>query len=81
MIVSTPPSGGTVQFHDNGTDIGAAATVDTGTGVATLATTALTVGSHTITATYGGTTGFLTSEDLTVVSISEFRSLLHSCGV
>jgi len=52
-----------VQFHDNGTDIGSARPVTAG--VATLLTSALTVGSHTITATYSGTTGFLTSADTT----------------
>ena len=50
--------GGTVQFYDGGTAIGTAQSVDTSTGKATYATTALKAGSHTITATYGGTTNF-----------------------
>ena len=58
------PSGaaGTVQFHDNGpdTDIGGSITVSAGE--ATLPTTALTVGLHTITASFTGDTGFNNSE-------------------
>jgi hypothetical protein len=42
---------GTVQFSDNGTDFGAPQTLD-GTGKASVSTSSLTIGSHTITATY-----------------------------
>jgi predicted outer membrane repeat protein len=42
---------GTVQFSDNGTDFGAPQTLD-GTGRASVSTSALTIGAHTITATY-----------------------------
>jgi Bacterial Ig-like domain (group 3)/FG-GAP-like repeat len=57
----TPASGsatptGTITFNDGSTALGTG-TLD-GTGKATLATTALTVGSHTITAAYGGATAF-----------------------
>ena len=47
--------GGTVQFTDNGVNLGAAVTVNTTTGVAAYTTaTPLTGGSHTITAVYSG---------------------------
>ena len=45
--------GGTVTFKDGANTLGTPSTVGTG-GVATLATTALTVGSHNITAVYAG---------------------------
>jgi len=51
------PTGGTVQFYDNAAVLGSPVTVDTGTGLAQLATSALSVGGHPITATYSGTTG------------------------
>jgi len=58
--VTPTPTGGTVQFHDNttDTDIGTAQSM-TG-GVATVGT-ALTVGTHSIIATFSGTTGFFPS--------------------
>jgi len=66
--VTPYPTGGTVQFYDNTVAIGAAATVNTSTGIATLVTSDLIPGSHTITATYSGTPGFLTSTDVTGAS-------------
>lgn len=51
---------GTVQFKDNGTNLGGLQTLNP-SGVATFATSALTVGTHTITADYGGGTNFLAS--------------------
>jgi hypothetical protein len=45
----TPP--GTVQFSDNGINLGVPQTLNA-SGVATIATSALTVGTHTITASY-----------------------------
>ncbi|HEU5001333.1 MAG TPA: Ig-like domain repeat protein [Actinomycetota bacterium] len=45
--------GGTVQFKDNGVPIGAPQPVDS-SGVATLATSALAPGSHTVTAAFSG---------------------------
>jgi hypothetical protein len=50
---------GTVQFKDGGTSLGSPATVTSGT--ATLATSALTTGPHSITAVYNGDTNFLSS--------------------
>jgi hypothetical protein len=44
---------GTVQFKDNGVNLGAPVALN-GTGVATLTTSALTAGTHTITADYSG---------------------------
>ncbi|MCU1458201.1 MAG: hypothetical protein JWL73_2293 [Actinomycetia bacterium] len=50
---------GTVQFKDGATNLGAAATLSGG--VATLAVSTLTSGSHSITAVYSATTNFTTS--------------------
>jgi hypothetical protein len=52
----TTKPGGTITFSD-GTSVLGSATLDT-SGVATFATNALTVGSHTITAAYGGDANF-----------------------
>lgn len=49
-----PVTTGTVQFTDGATPIGGPVTVGSD-GTATLTTSALTVGSHTLTAAYGGT--------------------------
>lgn len=51
---------GSVQFKDNGTNLGTAVTLN-GSGVTTLNTPALTVGTHTITVEYGGATTFAPS--------------------
>lgn len=48
---------GTVQFKDNGSDLGTAVSLN-GSGIATFGTASLTVGTHTITAEYSGATGF-----------------------
>jgi len=45
---------GTVQFLDNGVPLGAPQTINPATGTAALVTSALTVGRHSITASYGG---------------------------
>ncbi len=50
---------GTVQFKDNGTNLGAPATLSGG--VASFATSMLTSGTHTITAEYGGSAAFVAS--------------------
>ena len=55
VIGSGGPPTGTVTFKDGGTVIGTAAVAG---GVATFTTTALTVGSHTISASYGGSAIF-----------------------
>lgn len=52
--------GGSVQFKDGGTNLGAAATLNA-SGVATIATSALTAGTHVITADYLGNTNFAPS--------------------
>ena len=51
---------GTVQFKDGGTNLGAAAPLNA-SGVAQFTTSALTAGSHIITADYSGDSTFLTS--------------------
>jgi hypothetical protein len=54
ISTNAPGSGtptGTVQFRDNGTDLGAPQNVD-GSGKASITTSDLTVGPHTISATY-----------------------------
>ncbi|MGR6523970.1 beta strand repeat-containing protein [Rhodococcus erythropolis] len=57
--VSPVPTGGTVQFKDGGTDIGAPVAV--ANGVATLPHTFTAAGDHSITAVYDGVLEFLTS--------------------
>jgi hypothetical protein len=52
---STTPNGGTVSFMDGASRLGTAPLVH---GTATFATTALSVGSHLVTANYGGTSTF-----------------------
>lgn len=64
---NSPASGspsGTVTFNDGATSIGSS-TVDA-TGTASLTTSALTVGSHSISAVYDGDTNFATSTSNTV---------------
>nr|WP_237171234.1 Ig-like domain-containing protein [Prescottella equi] len=58
LTANVLPAGatGTVQFQDNGADIGAAVTVSNG--VATLSHAFTTVGSHSITASFSGGAGF-----------------------
>jgi hypothetical protein len=51
---------GTVQFKDGAANIGSPAAID-GSGVATISTSSLTVGNHTITADYSGDTSFSSS--------------------
>jgi hypothetical protein len=51
---------GTVTFYDNGSALGAAQTLD-GSGDATLVVSNLSVGTHPITAVYGGDTDFQTT--------------------
>jgi len=51
---------GTVQFKDNATNLGAPVALNA-SGVAQLTTSALTTGTHTITADYSGDANFLTS--------------------
>jgi len=52
------PNGETVTFYDSGTSIG---TGNTSGGVATLTTSTLTAGNHSITATYSGDTNYAPS--------------------
>ncbi|MCX4093708.1 ice-binding family protein [Nocardia sp. alder85J] len=55
--VAPVPNGGTVQFQDDGVDIGSPVPVSA-TGVATLSYTFTTTGAHSITAIYSGTLAF-----------------------
>ena len=57
--VTPSPTGGTVQFYDNGNPLGSPVAVSSG--AASISTNGLSVGSHTITATYGGATLYLAS--------------------
>ena len=60
--VTSPGTGtptGTITFYDGSTDLGTG-TLD-GSGEATYSTSALSLGSHSITASYGGDANFLTS--------------------
>lgn len=56
--VAPTPNGGTVQFYDNAVALGSPVSVNTSTGQAQLITSDLTAGSHALTATYSGTSGF-----------------------
>ncbi len=57
-----PVTSGTVQFSDGATPLGTPVAVN-GSGVATFTTSALTLGSHTISADYSGTATLATSSD------------------
>ncbi|NHH98195.1 hypothetical protein DYY66_2426 [Candidatus Nitrosotalea sp. FS] len=57
--VSPVPDGGSVQFQANGTNLGSSVTVSGGT--ASASTSSLVVGHYTITASYSGTTNFVSS--------------------
>lgn len=57
-----PVTAGSVEFTDGATSLGAAVPVSA-SGVATLTTSVLTVGTHPITATYTGTDEFAESSD------------------
>jgi Bacterial Ig-like domain (group 3)/Legume lectin domain len=52
---------GTVDFKEGATDLTPGGVIVNGAGLATFAISSLAVGSHTITATYGGSASFLTS--------------------
>jgi autotransporter-associated beta strand protein len=56
----TPPAGETVTFYDGSTPLGPPAALDA-TGTATLSTSTLSVGTHTIIVKYGGDSLFLGS--------------------
>jgi len=57
--VAPSPSGGTVQFYDNSVALGSPITVSSG--MASYTTNTLSVGSHPITASYSGITGYAAS--------------------
>jgi uncharacterized repeat protein (TIGR01451 family) len=63
---------GTVQFLDNGTPVGAPVALSGG--VATMNTSALTVGSHTITAVYSGDGNFQPSTGSVVQAVNKANS-------
>jgi len=72
---------GTVQFKDNGTNLGAPVTLN-GSGVAAFTTSSLAAGIHTITADYSGDANFLAStgalaEEQQVGSIIRFNSAAY----
>ncbi|MEI6607001.1 MAG: Ig-like domain repeat protein [Verrucomicrobiota bacterium] len=57
-VVPAPTTGGTVIFYDNNVALSGPVTVNTSTGVAQFTTSSLSAGSHPITATFSGVTGF-----------------------
>src|SRR4029078_10985096 len=59
-VTSVAAKTGTVQFKDNGTNLGAPVALDA-SGVALLSTSSLTTGTHAITAEYSGDASFLPS--------------------
>ncbi|MGH9680770.1 MAG: Ig-like domain-containing protein, partial [Candidatus Acidiferrales bacterium] len=67
---TTVPTG-TITFSDGGTSLGAPVALN-GSGQATLTTSSLTAGSHTITATYSGDSNFTSSSNtLTQVVVAK----------
>lgn len=60
--VTPPAAGGTVQFKLDGTTIGGPVALDA-TGRATFATNKMTVGTHTVSAVYGGNVNYWSSTD------------------
>ncbi len=69
----TPLTSGTVDFSDGGTPLCAGAAVQPG-GAATCSTDVLLVGSHTITATYAGTTDVATSSGSVVQVVDKVET-------
>jgi hypothetical protein len=61
--VAPTPTGGTVAFKDNGTDIADCTAQTVTSGQATCATAALTSGAHTITAFYSGDASYSPSDN------------------
>ena len=68
-ITPAPPANETVTFTDGASTLGTAPLNAAGT--ATLATNALTVGSHTISASYAGDSSFLASSGSTVQVVNK----------
>jgi len=61
----SPITCGTIQFKDNGNDLGSSLTLNGISDQVSLSTTALTQGSHTIIAVYSGSTGCTTNNNNT----------------
>ena len=59
--VNPIPDGGTVQFADNGTNLGSPVRTNTSSGQATYSTSILSVGSYSISANYSGNSNFAAS--------------------
>lgn len=79
-VVGSVPDGGTVQFKDGPSDIGSPVPIDAN-GVAVISISNLSVGSHSITGSYSGTTNYLPSVSNTVnqiVGIKTTTSYLSS---
>jgi hypothetical protein len=70
-VTPAPNAGGTVTFRDNGAAIPGGVDVALVGGVAVFSTTTLSPGNHPVTASFSGTTGYLTSvSGVQIVSIS-----------
>jgi len=65
----TPVGSGSVTFYDNGTPIGTSTV--SASGVATLSTSALVVGTDTLTATYSGVAGSLAASTSAPVTVTD----------
>ena len=77
--VTPTPTGGTVQFYDNAVALGNSVAVSGGQ--AQLTTSALTGGTHPITATYSGTTGFVGSSASAMSQVVSQASQTLTFGV
>jgi YVTN family beta-propeller protein len=82
-VSPTPTTGDTVTFYDGATNIGTGTT--NSTGQATLATSTLSVGSHSVTATFAGDSSFVTSTSSalsqTVTQITTTTTLTSSASI
>jgi probable HAF family extracellular repeat protein len=76
--VSPAPNAGTVAFNDGGVTIAgcAAQAVNASTGVATCQTSGATAGTHSITAEYSGSAGYLASASSAVSQVFVYRVML-----
>ncbi len=66
----TPAAAGTVSFYDGNLLLGTA-TSSASTGIATLNSTTLTAGNHTITASFGGTSTYTASSGTTQLTVNQ----------
>ncbi|MBI5475607.1 MAG: Ig-like domain repeat protein [Ignavibacteriales bacterium] len=67
-IYNSKPDGGTVQFKDNGTNLGSPIAININ-GVAQISVNTLTAGTHNITAEFSGNTNYAASTSNTIIQV------------